>query len=93
MRSRYRGLDEILLDNPSGTVLHPIKKCKYRLLTKSYFVRASNTAIIQPQHSGVNYAKGVAEYADLRASEGRPVSLEAFSFFSLLIFIKPRVKG
>jgi len=41
----------------------------------------------------VKYAKGVADYAGLRASEGLPVFLEAFIFYSLLIFLKPRVNG
>lgn len=71
--------------------IRPHLKAKYWLLTKSYFVHDSNTAIILPQHSGVKYAKGVADYAGLRVSEELPVSLEAFIFYSLLIFLKPRV--
>jgi hypothetical protein len=32
----------------------------------------------------VDYAKGIAKYAGLRASEELPVFLEAFSFYSFL---------
>ena len=62
-----------------GCITHHLK-IKYWSLTKLYFVHDSNTAIILPQYSGVKYAKGVAIYAGLRASEGLPVFLEALFF-------------
>ena len=69
----------------------PHLKAKYWSLTKPYFVHDSHTAIILRQHTGVKYAKGVADFAGLSASEGLPVFLEAFIFYSFLIFLKPKV--